>query len=161
MAHFLLGIRTQMLGLVSVPTTDDGYQYVASKKSKVFHKISCEHVATIKIENLIYFQSLAEAQASGRRGCKTCDPEKSATGGETSSLPEEVKQNPALKLEIMSNLAIDDSYLYAASKKSKVFHKMTCEHVATIKEENLIYFQSLEESLATGRRGCKQCKPEE
>ncbi|NLJ38454.1 MAG: hypothetical protein GX432_06800 [Candidatus Atribacteria bacterium] len=69
----------QMLGLVSVPTTDNGYQYVASKKSKVFHKITCPHVGTIKENNLIFFTTLEEAQASGRRGCKTCDPEKNAT----------------------------------------------------------------------------------
>jgi competence protein ComEC len=65
----------QMLGLVSVPTSKDGYQYAASKKSKAFHKISCPHVGTIKEENLIYFQSLEEAQKSGRRGCKQCKPE--------------------------------------------------------------------------------------
>jgi micrococcal nuclease len=64
-----------MLGLVSVPTSNDGYQYVASKKSEAFHKITCKHVATIKEENLIYFHSLEEAQASGRRGCKNCKPE--------------------------------------------------------------------------------------
>ena len=110
---------------------------------------------------MILFKTLEEAQASGRRGCKTCDPEKSATGVDTSSLPEEVKQNPALKLEIMSNPTIEDSYPYVASKKSEAFHKMTCEHVATIKEDNVIYFQSLEEAQKTGRRGCKTCKPEE
>jgi len=60
-----------MLGLVSTPTSNDGYQYVASKKSKVFHKKNCEHVATIKKENLIYYHILEEAQASGRRGRKT------------------------------------------------------------------------------------------
>jgi methylphosphotriester-DNA--protein-cysteine methyltransferase len=149
-----------MLGLVSVPTTNDvGYHYVVSKKSEAFHKISCELITTIKEENLIYFHSLEEAQASGRRGCKTCDPEKIATGVDTSSLLEEIKQNPALKLEIMSNPTIEDSYPYVTSKKSEAFHKITCKHVATIKEENLIYFQSLEEALASGRRGCKNCKP--
>jgi hypothetical protein len=76
-------------------------------------------------------------------------------------LPEEVKQNPVLKLEIMSKPATEDSYLYVASKKSEAFHKITCKHVATIKEENLIYFQNLEEALTSGRRGCKKCKPEE
>jgi methylphosphotriester-DNA--protein-cysteine methyltransferase len=54
---------------------EDGYRYVVSKKSKVFHKITCEQVATIKEETLIYFQSLEEAQKSGRRGCKTCKPD--------------------------------------------------------------------------------------
>ncbi|NLJ38455.1 MAG: hypothetical protein GX432_06805 [Candidatus Atribacteria bacterium] len=61
----------------------------------------------------------------------------------------------------MSKPIIEDSYLYVASKKSKVFHNITCEHVATIKEENLIYFQSLEEVQKSGRRGCKNCKPQE
>jgi methylphosphotriester-DNA--protein-cysteine methyltransferase len=45
--------------------------------------------------------------------------------------------------------------------KSEAFHKITCEHVTTIKEENLIYFQRMEEALASGRRGCKTCKPDE
>ena len=98
----------QMLGLVSVPTSNDGYQYAASKKSKVFHKISCPHVGTIKEDNLIFFNNLEEALATGRRGCKNCEPEKGATSVDTSSLPEEVKQNPALKLEIMSNPAIGE-----------------------------------------------------
>lgn len=49
---------------------------------------------------------------------------------------------------------------YTASKKSKVFHKSTCPHVGTIKEDNLIFFNTLEEALATGRRGCKTCEPE-
>jgi len=66
----------QMLGLVSVPISDDGYQYAASKKSEVFHKMTCKHVATIKEENLIHFHSLGEAQASGRKGCKNCKPDK-------------------------------------------------------------------------------------
>ena len=43
-----------MLGLVSTPTSDDGYQYIASKKSKVFHNITCKHVGTIKEDNLIF-----------------------------------------------------------------------------------------------------------
>jgi methylphosphotriester-DNA--protein-cysteine methyltransferase len=134
---------------------------VASKKSKVFHKIYCPHVGTIKEDNLILFNTLEEAQTSGRSGCKNCDLEKSATGVDTSSLPEEVKQNPALKLEIMSKQTMEDSNLYVASKKSEAFHKIICKHVVTIKEENLIHFHSLEEAQASWRKGCKNCKPEE
>ena len=62
---------------------------------------------------------------------------------------------------IPKDYLIEDGYLYVASKKSKVFHKISCEHVATTKEDNLIYFQSLEEAEKSGRRGCKNCKPEE
>jgi len=38
---------------------------------------------------------------------------------------------------------------------------MTCPHVGTIKEDNLIFFNTLEEAKASGRRGCKKCKTEE
>ena len=46
--------------------------YVASKNSNIFHKPSCPHAETIKPENMIQFNSLEEAKASGRRGCKKC-----------------------------------------------------------------------------------------
>jgi hypothetical protein len=57
-----------MLGLVTVPISKDGYQYTASKKSKVFHKITYKHVATIKEENLINFYSLEEAKSFRKKG---------------------------------------------------------------------------------------------
>ena len=41
----------QMLELVAVPTSGDEYHYVASKNSKVFHRITCPHVARIKPKN--------------------------------------------------------------------------------------------------------------
>lgn len=76
-------------------------------------------------------------------------------------LPEQAVQSSPQIFGLVSIPASNDVYLYVASKKSEAFHKMTCEHVATIKEDNLIYFHSLEEAQASGRRGCKQCKPEE
>jgi len=50
-------------------------------------------------------------------------------------------------------------YKYAASKKSEVFHYITCSYVARIKPENLILFKTREEAIASGRRPCKNCKP--
>ena len=135
-------------------------KYAASKKSKVFHKITCPHVGTIKKENLIVFNTLEEAQASGRRGCKTCEPENLEIEPEKESSEIAVKNF----LSNFGNIEEPESiseYQYAASKISKVFHKITCVHVASIKPENLIYFHTLEEALAMGRRGCKTCKPEE
>jgi methylphosphotriester-DNA--protein-cysteine methyltransferase len=46
--------------------------YVASKESDVFHKVSCPLAETIAQENVIRFNSLEEAKASARRGCKRC-----------------------------------------------------------------------------------------
>ncbi|RJP65944.1 MAG: hypothetical protein C4532_17110 [Candidatus Abyssobacteria bacterium SURF_17] len=46
--------------------------YVASKKSNVFHKASCPLAEKIAPGNMIQFNSLEEAKASGRRGCKKC-----------------------------------------------------------------------------------------
>jgi hypothetical protein len=73
-AYFIRGYLVILSKLYDRPQ-EFLYQYVTSKKSKVFHKITCEHVATIKEENIIFFQSLKEAQKSERRGCKNCKPE--------------------------------------------------------------------------------------
>lgn len=50
------------------------YQYVASKNSKVFHKVDCRQAARINPENLVTFGSREEAVNSGRRPCKICKP---------------------------------------------------------------------------------------
>lgn len=51
-----------------------GYEYLASKNSKVFHKKGCRAAARISSENLIGFSSRDEAIQSGRRPCKLCNP---------------------------------------------------------------------------------------
>lgn len=48
--------------------------YVASKNSDVFHRISCSYVQTIKPENKICFSTREEAIGSGRRPCSVCKP---------------------------------------------------------------------------------------
>ena len=50
------------------------YKYIASKRSDVFHHISCSHAQRIKPENKIYFSTREEAIASGRKPCKVCKP---------------------------------------------------------------------------------------
>lgn len=49
-------------------------KYVGNKDSKVFHNADCQHVKTIKTENLVYFQSKEEALSKGYRACKVCYP---------------------------------------------------------------------------------------
>jgi micrococcal nuclease len=46
--------------------------FVASKKSKAYHRASCPFAEQIKPENLIEFKSEEEAKASGMRGCSRC-----------------------------------------------------------------------------------------
>ncbi len=48
--------------------------YVASKNSKVFHRAGCRYVKTVSASNLVRFDSKGEAQQTGRRACKTCNP---------------------------------------------------------------------------------------
>jgi len=50
------------------------WNYVASEKSKVFHRPSCKWAQKISPQNLIGFNSREEAIKSGRRPCKMCGP---------------------------------------------------------------------------------------
>ena len=61
---------------VSVATTPPppSNNYVASRNSDVFHRLSCHYVDQINPENKIYFSTRDEAIASGRRPCKVCSP---------------------------------------------------------------------------------------
>lgn len=65
---------------------------------------------------------------------------------------ESIRAPPVVKTETQE-------YKYAASKKSEVFHYISCSYVASIKPENLILFKTREEAIASGRRPCKKCKP--
>ena len=49
-------------------------EYVASKGSKVFHKVGCSYAGKISKGNLIEFSRREDAVDSGRRGCQGCKP---------------------------------------------------------------------------------------
>ena len=48
--------------------------YVASRKAKKYHRPSCQYAAKIKDENLVSFDSAAQAQATGHAPCGACKP---------------------------------------------------------------------------------------
>lgn len=50
------------------------YKYVASKKSKVFHKADCRWIKNIKPENITGFNSRGEMVKAGKKACKLCQP---------------------------------------------------------------------------------------
>jgi len=49
-------------------------KYVGSSKSHIYHYPDCPWALKIKPENLIYFQSVKEAQEKWYRPCKVCKP---------------------------------------------------------------------------------------
>jgi micrococcal nuclease len=50
------------------------YPYMASKTSKIFHRVDCSHAKRIDAAKAIYFSSRQEAVRTGRQPCKTCNP---------------------------------------------------------------------------------------
>ena len=48
-------------------------------------------------------------------------------------------------------------YAYCGNKNSKVYHKLSCSSVKKTKEENKIYFKTLEECQKSGYKPCKMC----
>lgn len=70
---------------------------------------------------------------------------------------ESIRAPPVVKTEIKTTKT--QEYIYAASKKSEVFHYIDCFYVARIKPENLILFKTREEAIASGRIPCKKCCP--
>jgi hypothetical protein len=49
---------------------------------------------------------------------------------------------------------------YVGSRNSKVYHRATCSHAKRIKEENLVWFKSVEEATRVGRTPCRSCSPD-
>ncbi|MCI0498452.1 MAG: hypothetical protein L0Y36_02050 [Planctomycetales bacterium] len=48
--------------------------YIAAKSSKVFHRADCSHVKRMDASKAITFTTRQDAEAAGRRPCKTCNP---------------------------------------------------------------------------------------
>lgn len=59
--------------------------YVASRKSNVFHKASCSYVDQIKSSNKVYYKTPQDAIKAGKRGCYRCHPEKDVAKSSTVS----------------------------------------------------------------------------
>lgn len=48
-------------------------------------------------------------------------------------------------------------YAFCGNKNSKIYHKLSCSSVKKTKEENKIYFKTLEECQNSGYKPCKMC----
>jgi len=58
-----------------------------------------------------------------------------------------------------SSQSVEMEIGYIASSNSKVFHRPGCDSVRKISLENVVKFESREEAVESGRRGCKRCRP--
>lgn len=56
------------------PQTVSKFPFVASRSSSVFHRPDCRWAQNIADNNLVGYQSQAEALQAGKRPCKTCKP---------------------------------------------------------------------------------------
>ena len=52
----------------------EGGAIVGSSHTRVYHSYNCVHAKRIAPENLVVFESIAEAKAQGRRPCRFCRP---------------------------------------------------------------------------------------
>lgn len=50
---------------------------------------------------------------------------------------------------------------YVCTKKYKILCKEDCFHVKNMKEENMIWFDTVKEGFEYGCRPCKHCMPSE
>lgn len=55
-------------------TNTTGGAYVGSSEKTVYHKPTCSSVDQILPEHMVWFDTVDEAKADGRRACKRCNP---------------------------------------------------------------------------------------
>ena len=72
-ANGISAMPKEAVGLLAKPATAK-YKYVASKKSKVFHRTDCSWAKRISPKNLVGYDSRAKAIKAGKRPCKLCKP---------------------------------------------------------------------------------------
>jgi len=62
-----------LLVLLSLPALA-APRYVASRKQKAFHVVTCPWAQRIEKRNAVYYASREDAIRDGRRPCKECEP---------------------------------------------------------------------------------------
>lgn len=122
------------------------YAYVGSKNSEIYHLAGCSQAERIRAENLLGWESMEAAEASGRTPCKLCLPEQEAVPEPTGTPQPEER-------------ATSGEYAYVGSKNSNKYHLPSCRYAQSIDEGNRVGWTSREEAEAAGYEACKVCKP--
>ena len=136
------------------------YAYVGSKNSEIYHLAGCSQAERIKAENLLGWESMEAAEASGRTPCKVCLPEQEAIPEPTKTpQPEETVIPIATAEPQPEERMTSGEYAYVGSKKSNKYHLPSCRYAQSIDEENRIGWATREAAEAAGYEACKSCKP--
>lgn len=156
---------------------DGSKYYVASAKRPLFHKLGCEAVPTISPENLLVYDTEAEATADAKKPCWKCLPDKYRYIASTES-------RLFHKLGCLYAAAISwqgfrgygtdaeavadgkspcwkcqpDKYGYVAFTNGNFFHKLDCPHAA-VPAEDFTGYATEAEALRDGRIPCSYCQP--
>lgn len=72
-----LVFATRPASAASVKTSVTGVRqekYVASSVSDKYHRLSCEYADNILDENLVYYDTAADAERDGKCACSVCRP---------------------------------------------------------------------------------------
>lgn len=129
------------------------YAYVGSRNAEVYHFAGCSQAARIRAENLIGWDTAAEAEAAGRTPCKVCLP------GKAEETPEPTETVVPVATPEPTEQAAPGEYAYVGSRNSDKYHLPSCRHAKNIDEENLLGWASREEAEAAGYSACKVCRP--
>lgn len=134
--------------------------FVASRNSDVYHVSSCSYVDRIKESNIIYFSSVEEAEASGRRGCSRCNP------GQYRE-----QTSPETRSGVSSDSTYDNTYggdnspiypypMFISANSAEVYHTTSCEKTNSIVKSKIKLYYSAEKAEKDGKQPCSICKPE-
>lgn len=129
-------------------------QFCGSINSKTFHTLDCIHVEKISAYKFVAFLTLDEAIEKGFSPCSICEPEVNKTSEQTSS-----SETKTIFLKDGATIEVPIDVEYCGSKRSEVFHLITCDSVEDISESNFVVYDSVEDAIEKGKRPCKICDP--
>lgn len=90
-------------------------KYVASRNSDVYHYSYCSYVSSIYESNKIWFDTAAEAEATGRRGCSRCKPFASTESPGTQASKSQTKNYSKSDLDDAYDEGYDKGYNFGRS----------------------------------------------
>lgn len=122
-----------LLTLTLLPFPAYASGYVASKNSEIYHDPNCSYAAKITKSNEVWFDSIEEAQASGRRGCYICDPDSGSFYVSSSNNTSSAAKSPSGSVSSSTYWAGYDVGERAGYKKAQ--SEMQSQMEATIESE--------------------------
>lgn len=147
---YIFHIQTSLARLVTLPARRNPHLQVDVWKTKPLMQMVSVKNMPAKVTDVVIEQVEVFIQAYLTANPKDKQPAP-ADANNITIIPKEQVKLPARPAATR--------YKYVASKNSRVFHKPDCSSAKRIKPENLTGYNNRNETLKTGKRPCKQCKP--